>query len=83
MMNISLLNIFLNDWLGDDLLGGGLNSLDSILYVKLSLFDNWVLLNDLVFSSVKSNIYIFSLNDWLNESLVVNFSSWSFNSLSS
>ena len=83
MMNISLMDIFLDNRLGDDLLGRSLNSLNSILSVELSLFDNWVHLNGLVLSSVKSYIDVFSLNNRLDVSLVVDFSSWSFDSLSS
>lgn len=82
-MNLFLMNIFLNNWLSDDLFTWSINSLYSILSVVLSLFYNWIHINSLILSSVDSNLYILSLNNRLDISLVVDLFSWSINSLCS
>ena len=83
MMNISLMNILLNNWLSDDLLSRSLNSLNSINSVILGLFNNRVHVNGLILLSIKFNLNVLSLNDWLNVSLIVDFFSWSSDSLRS
>lgn len=83
MMNFSLINIFLYDWLGYDLLSRSLNSLYSILNVVFGWFSDWILFNSLVLLSVKFNFNILSLNNRLNVGLIDDLSSWSSNILCS
>lgn len=83
MMNFSFFDVVLNHWLSDDLIGWNLDSLLSVSGVVLSLLNDWVHLNSSIFLSLELHINIFSLNDWLNISLVVNFLSRSGNILSS
>ena len=82
-MNISFMYIFLNNWLSNNLLSWCLYSLDSILGIIFCWFYNWFLIDGLILSSIKSNLYIFSLNHWLDVGLVVNFFSRFIDSLNS
>ena len=68
--------MFLNNRLGNDLLSRGLNGLNSVLGVVFCWFYNWLLVDVLVLSSVKSYLNILSLNNRLNVSLVIDFSTW-------
>lgn len=81
MMDSSFMNVFLNNRLSDDLFSRCLNSLYSILSVIFNRFYNRVLLDSLVLSSVDSYLNIFSLDNWLYVSLVVDFFSRSVDSL--
>lgn len=83
MMNISLFNKFLNNWLSNDLISWNLNSFNSTVSFVLSRSNNIVQLYLFVSFSVELNINIFSLNNWLNISIIVNFFSRSSNSLGS
>ena len=83
MMNSSFMNIFLNNRLGDDLFSRCLNSLYSVLGVVSDWLNNRFLLNSLIFSSVDSDLNIFSLDNWLDVFLVIDFFTRSVDSLSS
>lgn len=83
MMDISLLNIVLDDRLGDYLMSWNLNGLSSLSGIVLSLFHDWIELYGSVIKSVKLNIDVLSLNDRLDIGVVINFLSWSGDSFSS
>jgi len=71
MMNIISLNNSLYDWLSNELLCWLLKSLKSCSYDSLSWFNNWFLFNSFITLSIDFNINIFSLNNWLNISLII------------
>lgn len=83
MMDFSFMNVFLDNRLGDDLFGRSIDGLHSVLGVVLGLFNNRVHVDDLVLSSVDSYLNVFSLDNRLDVLLVVDFFSWSVNSLGS
>lgn len=81
MMNIVLLIIFLNNGLCNYLFSRNSHSFCSCYIVDLYRFSNCIKLNLFVFTSVDLKTYVFSLNNWLNISLVVNLSTRSHYSL--
>lgn len=83
MMNFSLFNIVLNNWLSNDLVSRNLNSFCSSRGIEFRLFSNRFHLDCSISLSLESNINIFSLNYWLDISLVINFFTRSSNSLCS
>ena len=83
VVDFSLVDILLHDWLGDDLLGWGLNSLYSLLSVVFGGLCDRVLFDCLILSSVELDFDVFSLDHWLDVSLVDDLSSWSGNILGS
>lgn len=82
-MDVSFFYVFLNNRLSDDLVSWYLNSFNSAGVFELSRGNNFFQLNVFVSFSVKLNVYVFSLNNRLDVSVVVNFFSWSGNSLGS
>lgn len=82
-MNLFFMNIFLNNWLSNDLFSWSINGLYSILCVILSFFNNRIHIYGLILTSVNFNLNIFSLNHWLDICLVINFFSRSCNRLRS
>lgn len=76
MIDIVLLVVVLNNRLSDDVIGWNLNVF-SLSYIGYNWsFRNIVQLNVFILSSVNVQFNLFSLDDWLNISLVVDFSSW-------
>jgi len=75
MMNIVLLIIFLHNRLSDEFFSRNLYSFSSTDIIYLNTFNNRFHHNLLIRLSVNLNIDIFSLNNRLNKSLIVNFSS--------
>ena len=82
-MNFSLFNKILNNWLSNNLISRYLNSFSSCFCIVLWCSCNSFHFNSLIWLSFKLYINIFSLNNWLNICLIVNFFTWSCNSLSS
>ena len=82
-MNFSLFNIILNNRLSNDLVGRYLYSFSSGLSLVFNWFNNRFHLNSFILLSLELNINVFSLDNWLNISLVVNFFTRSCYSLSS
>ena len=73
MVNIILLVVFLYNWLSDDLFSRNSDSFNSGDILSLNGFNNLFQNDFLVISSVDLNFDFFSLNNWLEDSLVVNF----------
>lgn len=81
MINIVLLEIFLNNRLSDYYFPGNINSLLSNYIIDLGGFGNRIKLNSLVLTSLHLKINLFFLNDWENKSIFHYFSSRTNNSL--
>ena len=77
MMNIILLIILLNNRLSDEFFSRHLHSFSSGNIIHLDSLNNWLEHNFLIRLSIDLNVDIFPLNDWLNESLILDFSSGS------
>ena len=74
---------FLDDWLSDDLFSWNLYNLFSGYSLNLRIFDSWFHDDGLVRLSVELDINTFSLDDWLDVSLLDDFFAWSGDSFSS
>ena len=73
MINIILLIVFLNNWLSDDLFSGNLDSFLSSDILNLNWLSDSIQSDFLIITSINFNIDFFSLNNWLNNFLIVNF----------
>lgn len=78
-MNCLFMYILLNIWLSNDLFSWSLNSLYSILCIIFCWFNNRILINCLIFSSVNFNLNVFSLDHRLDICLIIYFFTWSIN----
>lgn len=83
MMNIVLIVVLLNIRLSDVLFSWNLNSGSSVNIIDLSIFINVVQLNFFSLSLINSQINILSINNRLDQSLIVDISSRSLYSLNS
>lgn len=81
VINIILLEIFLDYWLSDHFFSRKINRFLADDIVDLSSFSNWVQLNSLVVSSLNLEINQFLLNERKHISGFGDFSSRSINSL--
>lgn len=73
MMNFLFFVVFLNNWLSNNFLTRHLNSLSSSASLIHRFLNNWVHSDSLIRLSVKFHINFLSLDNWLNESLVIDF----------
>lgn len=65
VMNIILLIVFLNNWLGNSFLPGNGNGLEFLHIVNFALSSDGFQLNLFVFTLSNLQIYSFSIDNWL------------------
>jgi hypothetical protein len=83
VVDFSLLNVSLHNWLGDDLIGWNLHGFCSGAGVVLRFFGQRFHLHGSIRLSLELNINILSLDNRLDVGLVVDFFSWSCHGLCS